>query len=53
MRLNRGKYDEIKEGQDFKYTEKRVKFYEQMNKDHPPQMESEGATKYDDVDIPR
>ena len=33
--------------------EKRVNFFEGMNKESPPQMESEGATNYEYADIPR
>ena len=45
-RLDRGKYEKIKEVHEVKYTEKRVKLVEGMNKEKI-------ATKSDDADIPR
>ena len=52
-RLDRGKYEKIKEVQEVKNTENRVHFCEGMNKEIPHQMESEGSTKSDDAYIPR
>ena len=51
--LDRGKSEKIKEGKQIKRTKKRVHFVEYINKERPPTMESEGATKYDDENIAR
>ena len=42
-RLDRGKYDNIKEGQDVKQMIKRFKLVEGMNKESSTQMEIEEA----------
>ena len=39
-RLDRDKYEKIKECQEVKHTDKRFKFIEGTNKEIPPQMES-------------
>ena len=41
-RLERGKYNKIKEDQEVKHTDKIVKFIEGVNKDISPQMEIKG-----------
>ena len=53
FQLDRGKSEKIKEVKEANHTKKIVKLIEGINKDIPPPMDKEGATKSDSSDILR
>ena len=49
--LDSSKSHKIKDGQEFKHTDKWIKLVKEVDNDIPPQVESKGSTKADDADI--